>query len=113
MKIGSGVTLLAILGAFVSILIIAIFEGWSLTEVWRMLLIPSAMDYAEVVVKPLSIGVAIAVAYVIRCFVSAGSTTDAHANKGKGATEVFITALVKPFILVFFAWVFSLFIFGG
>lgn len=113
MKTNSGVTILAVLGAFLVIPIIAIFEGWALTEVWRMLLIPSAMDYAEAAIKPLSIGVAIALAYVIRQFFNTGSTADTQANKDENASTLFIKALVKPFVVVFFAWVLSLFIFGA
>lgn len=101
---------LAVIGALVLIPVLAIFEGWALTEVWRLLLIPSAMDYAEIVIKPLSIGVAIAIAYTLRSFVSASSKDE---SKGKGYAVIFMAAIAKPFVTVFFAWVLALFIFGG
>lgn len=87
---------------------LAVMEGWALTETWRLLLIPAMFDYAEVTVKPLSIGVAIAAAFTIRQFVSTGR--DTSDNKKQSTWVVVLVTLSKPFITVFFAWLLSLFI---
>lgn len=109
MRNESGVAFLAVLGAFLLIPVVAAFEGWALTETWRLLLIPAAMDYAGVAVKPLTIGVAIAIAFTLRSFVSSGQSSDGE-KKEKSYAVIFFTALAKPFITVFFAWVLALFI---
>jgi hypothetical protein len=109
MRNESTVALLALLGAFLLIPVLAALEGWALTETWRLLLIPAAMDYAGMEIKPLSIGVAIAVAFTIRQFVSSSQSSSGN-NKEQSYAAIFGGSLAKPFATVLFAWILALFI---
>lgn len=89
-------------------------NAWMLTEVWRLLFIPSMLDYAGLIIAPLPAGVAFAWSSVVSAFFPRSTSSELEGKTFNQYLSLMLGyTLTRPLMMVLLAWIAAGVIFRG